>query len=213
MKLAIDVQVPVHNNIWSNLWFRTAILSSPFYNIIVPMFLRTGDDMTVPSSSILSEQLQHMQVTIGCCPHAQFITTCMPWSQAHSSASIHPPHAAQLTMLPFKNSFKSDDACWYLFSYKDPAFSNVQYMIYKYQLIIRLPMVILTIVVCFQHSKWVPINADWCVTSRGYPGPLFSISLYNYQAKGNWIVGQHCLFCKLVAELAGHLCEFHTKEW
>jgi hypothetical protein len=34
-------------------WFRTAILSSPFYNIIVPTVLSTGDDTTVPSSSIL----------------------------------------------------------------------------------------------------------------------------------------------------------------
>jgi hypothetical protein len=31
----IDGQAPVHNNIWSSLWFRTAILSSPFYNMIV----------------------------------------------------------------------------------------------------------------------------------------------------------------------------------
>jgi hypothetical protein len=71
----IDGQVPVHNNIWSSLWFRTAILSSPFYNIMVPTFLSTGDDVTVPSSSILSKPLQHMQVTIGCSPHARFSIT------------------------------------------------------------------------------------------------------------------------------------------
>ncbi len=74
-------------------------------------------------------------------------------------------------------------------------------------------MVILVIVICFQHSKWMPINANQCVTSRGYPGPLFSISLYHYQVKGNWIVGQRCLLCKSVAVLAGHLCEFHTEQW
>jgi hypothetical protein len=69
-------QAPVHiNNIWSSLPFMTAILSSPFHNIIVPTFLSTGDDMTVPSSSILSEPLQHMQVTIGCSPHARFSVT------------------------------------------------------------------------------------------------------------------------------------------
>jgi hypothetical protein len=62
-------------------------------------------------------------------------------------------------------------------------------MIYKYQLIAKLPMVTLAIVVCFQHSKWMPINADQCVTSRGYPGPLFSISLYHYQAKGTELLG------------------------
>jgi hypothetical protein len=45
----------------------------------------------------------------------------------------------------------------------------------------------------------MPINADQCVTSRGYPGPLFSISLYHYQVKDNWIVGWHGLFCKSVA--------------
>jgi hypothetical protein len=45
----------------------------------------------------------------------------------------------------------------------------------------------------------MPMNADWCVTSRGYPGPLFSISLYHYQVTDNWIVGWHGLFCKLVA--------------
>jgi hypothetical protein len=68
---------------------------------------------------------------------------------------------------------------------------------------------------CFQHSKWMPINADRCVTSRGYPGPLFSIFLYHYQVKGNWIVGRHGLFCKsVVLFLAGSdLCEFHTKQW
>jgi hypothetical protein len=42
---------------------QSAILSSPFYNIIVPMFLSTGDDTTVPSSSILLEPLQHMQAS------------------------------------------------------------------------------------------------------------------------------------------------------
>jgi hypothetical protein len=69
-------QAPVHiNNIWSSLRFMTAILSSPFHNIIVPTFLSTGDDMTVPSSSILLEPLQHMQVTIGCSPHAHFSVT------------------------------------------------------------------------------------------------------------------------------------------
>jgi hypothetical protein len=57
------------------------------------------------------------------------------------------------------------------------------------------------------------MDANQCVTSRGYPGPLFSISLYHYHAKGNWIVGQCCLVCKSVAVLAGHLCEFHTKQW
>jgi hypothetical protein len=72
-----DGQVPVHNDIWSSLWFRTAILSSPFYNMIVPIFLSSGDDMTVPSSSILSEPFQHMQVT-------------MPWSmQAWFSVTMH----------------------------------------------------------------------------------------------------------------------------
>jgi hypothetical protein len=55
-------------------------------------------------------------------------------------------------------------------------------MIYKYQLIAKLPMVILAID-CFQHSKWMPINANQCVTTRGYSGPLFSISLYHYQAQ------------------------------
>jgi hypothetical protein len=50
-------------------------------------------------------------------------------------------------------------------------------------------MAVLVIVICFQHSKWMPMNANWCVTSRGYPGPLFSISLYHYQVKDNWIVG------------------------
>jgi hypothetical protein len=85
-------------------------------------------------------------------------------------------------------------------------------MIYKYQLIAKLPMVTLAID-CFQHSKWMPINTNQCVTTRGYSGPLFSISLYHYQAKGNWIVGQHCLLCKSVGVLAGHLCEFHTKQW
>jgi hypothetical protein len=35
-------------------WFRTAILSSPFYNMIVPIFLSKGDDTTVPSSYILA---------------------------------------------------------------------------------------------------------------------------------------------------------------
>jgi hypothetical protein len=68
-------QVPVHNNIWSSLWFRMAILSSPFYNVIVPTFLSTGDDMTVPSSSNLLEPLQHMQVTFACSPHAWFSIT------------------------------------------------------------------------------------------------------------------------------------------
>jgi hypothetical protein len=68
---------------------------------------------------------------------------------------------------------------------------------------------------CFQHSKWMPINADRCVTSRGYPGPLFSIFLYHYQVKGNWIVGRHGLLCKsVVLFLAGSdLCEFHTEQW
>ncbi len=32
-------------------------------------------------------------------------------------------------------------------------------------------------------------------------------------SKRNWIVGRHCLLCKSVAVLAGHLCEFHTKWW
>jgi hypothetical protein len=73
------------------------------------------------------------------------------------------------------------------------------YIIHKYQFIAKLQMVVLAIVVCFQHSKWMPINTDWCMTSRGYPGPLFSISLYHYQVKDNWIVGQHGLFCKSVA--------------
>jgi hypothetical protein len=44
------------------------------------------------------------------------------------------------------------------------------------------------------------------VTSRGYPGPLFSISLYHYPVKGNWIVGQHGLFCKLVAVFLAGTC-------
>jgi hypothetical protein len=70
---------------------------------------------------------------------------------------------------------------------------------HKYQFIAKLQTVVLAIVICFQHSKWMPINANWCVTSRGYPGPLFSISLYRYQVKDNWIVGWHGLFCKLVA--------------
>jgi hypothetical protein len=67
-------------------------------------------------------------------------------------------------------------------------------------------MVVLAIDVCFQHSKWMPMNADWCVTSRGYPGPLFSISLYHYQVKDNWIVGQHGLFCKSVAVFLPGTC-------
>jgi hypothetical protein len=57
------------------------------------------------------------------------------------------------------------------------------------------------------------MDANQCVTSRGYPGPLLSISPYHYQAKGNWIIGLHCLLFKLVAVLAGHLCEFHTEQW
>jgi hypothetical protein len=59
------------------------------------------------------------------------------------------------------------------------------YIIHKYQFIAKLQMVVLAIVVCFQHSKWMPMNADHRVTSRGYPGPLFSISLYHYQVKDN----------------------------
>jgi hypothetical protein len=57
---------------------------------------------------------------------------------------------------------------------------------------------LILVIVCFQHSKQMPINAYQCVTSKGYPGPLFSISLYHDQAKGHWIVGQCCLICKLV---------------
>jgi hypothetical protein len=46
-------------------------------------------------------------------------------------------------------------------------------------------MVVLVIVICFQHSKWMLINADQCVTSIDYPGLLFPISLYHYQVKDN----------------------------
>jgi hypothetical protein len=80
------------------------------------------------------------------------------------------------------------------------------YIIHKYQFIAKLQMVVLAIVICFQHSKWMPINANQCVTSRGYPGPLFSISLYHYQVKDNWIVGQHGLFCKSVAVFLPGTC-------
>jgi hypothetical protein len=69
----IDGHVPFHNNIQSSLWFRTAIVSSPFYNMIVPIFIITGYDVTVPSSSILSEPFQHMQVTMPCMQHAGMI--------------------------------------------------------------------------------------------------------------------------------------------
>jgi hypothetical protein len=80
------------------------------------------------------------------------------------------------------------------------------YIIHKYQFIAKSQMVVLVIVVCFQQSKWMPINADRCVTSRGYPGPILSIYLYHYQVKGNWIVGQHGLFCKLVAVFLPGTC-------
>jgi hypothetical protein len=33
-----------------------------------------------------------------------------------------------------------------------------EYIIYKYQFIAKSPMVVLAIVICFQHSKWMPIN-------------------------------------------------------
>jgi hypothetical protein len=93
-------QAPVRNNIWSSLWFRTAIFPSPFHNIIVPTFLSTGDDMTVPSSLILSTRSHcntckwpfnaaHM--------HVSALSPYQPWSQAHSSALICPPCAAKLT--------------------------------------------------------------------------------------------------------------------
>jgi hypothetical protein len=44
------------------------------------------------------------------------------------------------------------------------------------------------------------------VTSRGYPGLLFSIHLYHYQVKDNWIVGRHGLFWKSVAILLPGAC-------
>ncbi len=43
---------------------------------------------------------------------------CMHWSRAHSSSSICPALAAQLTMLLYKNSFKSEHACWYSLLYR-----------------------------------------------------------------------------------------------
>jgi hypothetical protein len=56
------------------------------------------------------------------------------------------------------------------------------YIIYKYQFIAKLQMV------AFGNSHLLltlQMDANQCVTSRGYPGPLFSISLYHYQVKGN----------------------------
>jgi hypothetical protein len=60
----------------------------------------------------------------------------------------------------------------------------------------------------------MPINANRCVTSRNYPGPLFSISLYHYQVKDNWIVGRHGLFCRLVGALEnGSFCTVFSENF
>ncbi len=44
--------------------------------------------------------------------------SCMSQSWAHSSASICPALAAQSTVISFKHSFKSEDACWYSLLYR-----------------------------------------------------------------------------------------------
>jgi hypothetical protein len=56
----------------------------------------------------------------------------------------------------------------------------------------------------------MPINV-WPpeVIQDHFPPSLCTI----IKKKGNWIVGQRCLFCKSVSVSAGHLCEFHTKQW
>jgi hypothetical protein len=74
-------------------------------------------------------------------------------------------------------------------------------------------MVILVIVICFQHSKWMPINVWPPEVIQDHSSPSLCTIIKH---KATELLGNVVCYAnqpRLVAVLAGHLCEFHTEQW